>query len=95
MPTAVRRNQSVWPPTSPTTIDFEKERAGRRERLKPFIVRTPFGPDLRYLVELLAAGQLDPQIGWRGSWEQIADAAQALLSRQIAGKAVLDVVGQG
>ena len=46
-------------------------------------------------VELLSSGQLDPQIGWRGSWEQIADAAQALLSRQIAGKAVLDVVGQG
>ena len=69
--------------------------AGRRKRLKPFTVRTPFGPDLRYLVELLAAGQLDPQIGWRGSWEQIADASQALLSRQIAAKAVLDVVGQG
>jgi NADPH:quinone reductase len=80
----------------PTTIDFEKERlTGRHKRLEPFIVRNPFGPDLRYLVELLAAGQLDPQIGWRGSWERIAEGAEALLSRQIAGKAVLDVSAQG
>ncbi len=76
----------------PTTIDFEEERQfARRKRLEPFTVRTPFGPDLSYLVELLAAGDLDPQIGWRGSWQRISEAAEALLNRQIAGKAVLDV----
>jgi NADPH:quinone reductase len=76
----------------PTTIDFEKERlTGRRKRLEPFTVRAPFAPDLRYLVELLAAGQLDPQIGWRHSWERIAEGADALLNRQVTGKAVLDV----
>jgi NADPH:quinone reductase-like Zn-dependent oxidoreductase len=76
----------------PTTIDFEKERrTGVRKRLEPFVVRTPLGPDLDYLVALLAAGELDPQIGLRGSWEDVSEAADALLNRRVAGKAVLDL----
>lgn len=76
----------------PTTIDFEAERQfGVQKRLEPFTVRTPFAPDLAYLVELLAAGELDPQIGLRASWEDVAEAAEALLDRRVAGKAVLDV----
>lgn len=77
----------------PTTIDFEAERQfGVHKRLEPFTVRAPFGPDLAYLMELLAAGGIDPQIGLRTSWEDVADAAEALLDRRVAGKAVLDVV---
>lgn len=49
------------------------------------------GPDLAILLDFLAAGRLSAEIGWRGPWEQVADAAQALLRRRIAGKAVLDV----
>jgi NADPH:quinone reductase-like Zn-dependent oxidoreductase len=76
----------------PTTIDFEAERQfGVHKRLQPFTVRTPFGPDLGYLVKLLAANEIDPQIGLRASWNEISDAAEALLDRRIAGKAVLDV----
>src|SRR3954454_13620115 len=46
----------------PTTIDLEAERQfGVRKRLEPFTVRTPFGPDLAYLVELLETGAIDPQ----------------------------------
>ena len=76
----------------PSTIDFEVERrTGVRKRLEPFTVRTPFGPDLAYLVELLAAGELDPQIGLRTSWNDVSEAAEALLDRRVAGKAVLDV----
>jgi NADPH:quinone reductase len=76
----------------PTTIDFEAERQfGVRKRLEPFTVRTPFGPDLAYLVELLAAGEIDPQIGLRVSWDEVSEAAAALLDRRVAGKAVLDV----
>ena len=76
----------------PTTIDFEAERQipGHR-RLEPFTVRTPFAPDLAYLVELLEAGELDPQIGLRASWNDVSEAAEALLDRRVAGKAVLDV----
>jgi NADPH:quinone reductase-like Zn-dependent oxidoreductase len=76
----------------PTTIDFEAERQfGVQKRLEPFTVRTPFAPDLAYLVELLAAGEIDPQIGLRASWEDVAEAAEVLLDRRVAGKAVLDV----
>jgi NADPH:quinone reductase len=76
----------------PTTIDFEAERQfGVRKRLEPFTVRTPFGPDLAYLVELLEAGEIDPQIGLRVSWNDVSEAAEALLDRRVAGKAVLDV----
>jgi NADPH2:quinone reductase len=76
----------------PTTIDFEVERRfGVRKRLEPFTVRTPFGPDLGYLVELVAAGELDPQIGLREPWENVSEAAEALLDRRVAGKAVLEL----
>jgi NADPH:quinone reductase-like Zn-dependent oxidoreductase len=76
----------------PTTIDFEVERHfSVRKRLEPFNVRAPFTADLEYLVELVAKGQLDPQIGLRDSWDNVAAAASKLLDRQIAGKAVLDV----
>ena len=76
----------------PSTIDFEVERrTGVRKRLEPFTVRTPFDRDLTYLVELLAAGELDPQIGLRTSWNDVSEAAEALLDRRVAGKAVLDV----
>ena len=75
-----------------TEIDFEAERhAGVRKQIEPFTVRAPFGPDLEYLITLLAAGRIEPQIGWRGSWERVSEAAEALLSRRIAGKAVLDL----
>jgi NADPH:quinone reductase-like Zn-dependent oxidoreductase len=76
----------------PTTIDFEAERQfGVRKRLEPFTVRAPFGPDLAYLLELLAVAAIDPQVGLRASWEQVSEAAEALLDRRVAGKAVLDV----
>lgn len=49
------------------------------------------GPDLGTLLGLVAAGRLSPEIGWRGPWERIDEAARALLDRRIAGKAVLDL----
>ena len=76
----------------PTTIDFEAERQfAVHKRLEPFTVGAPFGPDLSYLVELLAAGAIDPQVGLRTSWEDVSEAAEALLGRKVAGKVVLDL----
>lgn len=76
----------------PTVIDFEDARTRvDRGRLETFKVSTPFGNDLGYLVHLVETGRLDPQIGWRGSWDQAPEAAEALLARQIMGKVVLDV----
>lgn len=75
----------------PTTIDFEQARLRGGARIEAFTVGDRFGPDLEHLVGLLAAGELDPQVGWRGPWDQIAEAVTALLGRRVRGKAVLDV----
>jgi NADPH:quinone reductase len=75
-----------------TVIDFEL--AGTRSargRIENFNVTTPFGADLAHLVGLLAAGELDAQVGWRGPWDKAMKAADALLARRVAGKAVLDL----
>lgn len=47
--------------------------------------------DLAWLAGLLARGELDPQIAWRGDWSRAAEAAEALLGRRVRGKAVLEV----
>jgi NADPH:quinone reductase-like Zn-dependent oxidoreductase len=76
----------------PTTIDFEAVRMGAAgSRIEAFSVGPGFGADLPYLVSLLEAGELDPQIGWRGPWDQAGDAAAALKGRRVRGKAVLEV----
>ncbi|MCK9877153.1 zinc-binding dehydrogenase [Frankia sp. Ag45/Mut15] len=77
-----------------TTIDFEQERLGSAgKRIEPFIMGGGVGDDLAYLVRLLERGELDPQIGWRGSWQRAPEAVEALLSRRVAGKAVLEIPG--
>jgi len=76
----------------PTTIDFEAERRrGGDRRIEAFNVGDGFGDDLAALVAMLAAGRLDPQIGWRGTWDRATEAADALLTRRVTGKAVLEV----
>ncbi len=75
----------------PTTIDFEQARLRGGGRIEAFTVGDRFGPDLAVLVGLVARGELDPQVAWRGPWEKVADAAAALLERQVPGKAVLEV----
>lgn len=47
--------------------------------------------DLRRLVDLIAAGKLDPQIDLIAPWSEAAGAIEALLDRRINGKAVLTV----
>ena len=76
----------------PTTIDFEqvRMRAGG-SRIEAFTVGPSFGSDLPYLVSLLEAGELDPQIGWRGAWDRADEAADALIGRRVRGKAILEV----
>jgi NADPH:quinone reductase-like Zn-dependent oxidoreductase len=49
------------------------------------------GPDLAWLAGAVTAGRLDPQISWRGSWKDVAEATGALLERRLHGKAVLDI----
>jgi NADPH:quinone reductase len=71
---------SVFPPYS--TI-------GPPRTLMSFIMGPAVGGDLAYLARLVAAGELDPQIGWQGNWSQAGEAAEALLSGRVQGKAIL------
>ena len=76
---------------APLELEVQQVEQHRSWRLERFQVRTPFGTDLDYLVELLEHAELDPQIGWRGPWDRASEAAHALLAREVRGKAVLDI----
>ncbi|MBN6040987.1 zinc-binding dehydrogenase [Amycolatopsis sp. 195334CR] len=52
---------------------------------------TGLAPDLSWLAGLVAAGELDPHIAWRGSWDDAATAIAALRERRLSGKAVLEI----
>jgi NADPH:quinone reductase-like Zn-dependent oxidoreductase len=43
------------------------------------------------LLTLVDAGKLRVPVGWRGPWNKIADAVEALGSRRLRGKAILDI----
>jgi NADPH:quinone reductase-like Zn-dependent oxidoreductase len=80
----------------PSTIDFEQERRrASNRRVEIFVVGDHFGLDIGYLTSLMERKALNPQIGWRGGWERATEAAEALLARQVSGKAVLDIRGEG
>ncbi|MFD2083269.1 NADPH:quinone reductase [Actinopolymorpha cephalotaxi] len=64
---------------------------GTYRRLEAFTMGGNLAGDLGYLAGLAARGRLDIQVGRRDSWEQMAEAVEALFGRQVAGKAVLDV----
>lgn len=79
----------------PSTIDFEAERRrGGRRSVEVFTVDTGyagFGDDIGELLGLVAAGRLDPQIGWRGPWDRAGEATEALRGRRVRGKAVVEI----
>jgi NADPH:quinone reductase-like Zn-dependent oxidoreductase len=50
-----------------------------------------FGEDLNVLASLIAAGDLDPEVGFEGSWRNPDAAFAALGERRVNGKAVLTV----
>jgi len=77
--------------TSTLDLETQRLRAGGT-RVEAFAAGThAVSDDLGRLVALVAGGQLNPQIGWRGDWTGVRDAAADLRARKVAGKAVLDV----
>ncbi len=64
---------------------------GMKRSIEAFTKGPRSGEDIGYLISLMQAGQLQVDVGWRGSWSRIAEAGAALFGRQVAGKAVLDV----
>jgi NADPH:quinone reductase-like Zn-dependent oxidoreductase len=64
---------------------------GPPKSLASFLIGGEVGADLATLVQLVADGSLNVEIGWRGPWEQLTQAAAALVGRRVKGKAVLDL----
>jgi NADPH2:quinone reductase len=64
---------------------------GFRRRLEAFRKGPQSGADIAYLLGLMQRGRQRVDVGWRGSWNRIAEASTALFGRRVAGKAVLDV----
>ncbi|MFK0292817.1 zinc-binding dehydrogenase [Streptomyces sp. NPDC090442] len=52
---------------------------------------TGLARDLTWLAHQVATSELTPHISWRGTWDEAADAIDALLGRRLHGKAVLDI----
>jgi NADPH:quinone reductase-like Zn-dependent oxidoreductase len=66
---------------------------GPPKSLASFLVGGEVGADLATLLQLVADGSLRVEIGWRGPWDQVTKAAEALVGRRVKGKAVLDLRG--
>jgi NADPH2:quinone reductase len=64
---------------------------GPPRSLTSFLNQGEAGGELATLVRLVAAARLAVEVGWRGPWERVAEAAEALLGRRVNGKVVLDV----
>ena len=64
---------------------------GPAKTLSSFLIAAPVAPDLANLVRLVEDGTLRVQIAWRGPLARLGEAAEAMRSRRLRGKAVLDL----
>lgn len=85
---AAHDQPAVFPPNSIYS-------PGPAKSLHSFADMSHPGPDLAVLVSLAARGELSAEVAWRGSWERVEEAVDALLGRRIPGKAVLDIAPEG
>lgn len=67
---------------------------GPAKSLTSFVIEGDAGADLAELAGLAARGALAVEVGWQGSWERFAEAAEALRGRRVPGKAVLRVTSE-
>lgn len=76
----------------PSVIDFEAARMARKNNgIESFMTTWPVGADLQYVLDLAGRAELDAQVGYRDSWDNLDAAIDALLGRRVAGKAALTV----
>lgn len=64
---------------------------GAAKTLQTFADPSRPAADMSALLALVAKGRLSAEVGWRGGWEQLAEASEALFGRTVPGKVVLDV----
>jgi NADPH2:quinone reductase len=83
--------QSIgWSSSQPATFR-PYATVGPPKSLTSFLIDAPVGDDLATLVTLLEAGHLTVDIGWQGSWNDLDQAADAMLGRTLRGKAILEI----
>jgi NADPH:quinone reductase-like Zn-dependent oxidoreductase len=83
--------QSIgWSSSEPATFR-PYATVGPPKSLTSFLIGAPVGHDLATLVTLLSTGRLTVDIGWRGSWNDLDQAADAMLGRALRGKAVFEI----
>jgi NADPH:quinone reductase len=83
--------QSIgWSSSEPATFR-PYATVGPPKSLTSFLIGAPVGDDLATLVTLLEAGHLTVELGWQGSWNDIDQAADAMLGRTLRGKAVFEI----
>lgn len=83
--------QSIgWTSGEPATFPVYGT-VGQPKSLKSFQAGVGFGPDMEYLLGLVERGKLAVDLGYRGSWREFDAAAEALLGRKVAGKAVVRI----
>ncbi|MER6509337.1 zinc-binding dehydrogenase [Nonomuraea sp. NPDC001636] len=75
---------AVFPPGSTFSL-------GPARSMNSFGDVSPPGPDLAFLLGLVAAGDLTVEIGRRVPWDRLDEAAAAQLDRTVTGKVVLDI----
>ncbi|PKT71265.1 alcohol dehydrogenase [Streptomyces populi] len=57
---------------------------GPPRSLTSFVIEGDAGPDLTVLTGLTAEGAITVEIGWQGSWDRFAEAAEALRGRRVS-----------
>jgi NADPH:quinone reductase-like Zn-dependent oxidoreductase len=83
--------QSIgWSSSEPATFR-PYATVGPPKSLTSFLIGAPVGDDLATLVTLLSTGHLTVDVGWRGSWTDLDQAADAMLGRRLRGKAVFEI----
>jgi len=73
--------------------DIYLDAAIRLQVFELFFNGDPFGRDLAYLVRLVAARKIDPQLAGELPWDQMPAALERLRNRDVAGKLALTVGG--
>lgn len=76
----------------PTSVGFGSFVGHEDARIQAYFSRMhehEAGDNLRLLLDLLAAGRLEVEIGFQQSWDRIEDALNGLRARRFGGKAVL------
>ena len=71
--------------------DIYLDAAIRLQVFELFFNGDPFGRDLAYLVRLVAARKIDPQLAGELPWDQMPAALERLRNRDVAGKLALTV----